>query len=149
MYHFQKSLSLKANLEKLFKFHLDPKNLRLISSPNMNLKIITFSSPIEKNSEVKLKFNLIPLVPIHWELIIEEVIENKLIIDLQTKGPFKFWRHKHIFQELFDGTVVMTDEIEYEVKWGFLGKVLNPLIKWRLNQIFKMRHKIIESLFGG
>lgn len=149
MYQFQKSLSLKANLEKLFKFHLDPKNLRLISSPNMNLKLIKSPSPIEKNSEVKLKFNIMPFVSIHWDLIIEEVVENELIIDLQTKGPFKFWRHKHIFQRLFDGTIVMTDEIEYDLKWGFLGKLLNPLIKWRLNQIFKMRHKIIESLFGG
>lgn len=149
MYQFQKSLSLKTNLEKLFKFHLDPKNLRLLSSPSMNLKIITSSAPISKNSEVKIKFNLIPFVSIHWDFIIEEVVENELIIDLQTKGPFKFWRHKHIFQKLFDGTVVMTDEIEYEMKWGLLGKLLNPIIKWRLNQMFKMRHKIIKSLFGG
>lgn len=149
MHHFHKSLTLKTNLEKLFRFHLDPKNLKLLSSPNMNLKILTSISPIVKNSEVILKFNLLPFIPIRWSLVIEEIIENELIIDLQTKGPFKYWRHKHLFQKLFDGTVVMTDEIEYEMKWGLFGKLLNPLIKWRLNQIFKMRHKIIESLFGG
>lgn len=144
---FTSSYSIKTDLEKIFKFHLDPKNLRLVSKPNQNIRIIESKSPLTKNSEVIIKFNIFPLVVVHWNLIIEDIIENELIVDLQKKGPFKFWRHKHHFKKLFDGTVVLTDEIEYET--GFIGKIFDPIIRWRLKQIFKFRYKIIETLFGG
>lgn len=144
---FKSSYSIKTDLEKIFKFHLDPKNLRLVSKPNQNIRIIECKTPLSKDSEVKLSFNLLPFVTIHWHLVIEDLVENELIVDLQTKGPFKFWRHKHHFKKLFDGTVVITDEIEYDA--GLLGKIFDPIIKWRLKQMFKFRYKIIETLFGG
>lgn len=144
---FTSSYSIKTDLEKIFKFHLDPKNLRLVSKPNQNIRIIECKAPLSKDSEVKLSFNLLPFVTIHWHLVIEDLVENELIVDLQTKGPFKFWRHKHHFKKLFDGTVVITDEIEYDA--GLLGKIFDPIIKWRLKQMFKFRYKIIETLFGG
>ncbi|NPV12024.1 MAG: hypothetical protein HPY57_09565 [Ignavibacteria bacterium] len=147
MEKFISSFSIKTDLQKIFRFHLDPKNLKLVSTPGMNLKIIQHQSPLEKNSEVKLKFDIFPFIPMEWNLIIEDLVENELIVDLQTKGPFKYWRHQHRFKQLFDGTVVMTDEIEYDL--GLLGKILKPLINWRLNKMFKFRYKIIESLFGG
>lgn len=147
MEKFISSFSIKTDLEKIFRFHLDPKNLKLVSTPGMNLKIIQHQSPLEKNSEVKLKFYIFPFIPMEWNLIIEDLVENELIVDLQTKGPFKYWKHQHRFKQLFDGTVVMTDEIEYDL--GLLGKIFKPLINWRLNKMFKFRYKIIESLFGG
>jgi ligand-binding SRPBCC domain-containing protein len=147
MQKFTSSFSIKTDLEKIFRFHLDPKNLRLVSSPNLNLKIMEHKAPLQKNSEVKLKFEILPFIPIEWNLIIEELLENELIVDIQTKGPFKYWKHKHYFEQLFDGTVIITDEIEYDA--GVFGKIFDPLIKWQLKKMFKFRYKIIESLFGG
>lgn len=144
---FTSSYSVKADLQKIFKFHLDPKNLKLVSKPDQNVQIIECRTPITKNSTIKIKFNLFPFIRIHWDFIIEEIIENELIIDLQTKGPFKFWRHKHHFKKLFDGTVVLTNEIEYDT--GLIGKIFDPFIKWRLKNIFNFQYKIIETLFGG
>ncbi|MGB9663314.1 MAG: SRPBCC family protein [Ignavibacteria bacterium] len=147
MQKFTSSFSIKTDLEKIFKFHLDPKNLKLVSTPNMNLRILEYVAPLQKNSQVKIKFDLLPFIPIEWDLVIENLIDNELIVDLQTKGPFKYWRHQHHFKQLFDGTVVITDEIEYDL--GLIGRLIQPLVKWRLNKMFKFRYKIIESLFGG
>ncbi len=144
---FKSSYSIKTDIEKIFKFHLDPKNLRLVSKPNQNIRIIECKTPLTKNSQVKIKFNIIPFVSIQWDLIIEDVIENELIIDLQTKGPFKHWRHKHHFNKLFDGTIILTDEIEYDA--GIIGKIFDPIIRWQLKRMFKFRYKIMETLFGG
>lgn len=147
MQTFKNSYSIKANLDKIFQFHLDPKNLKLVSTPMMNLKVVECQAPLRKGTEVKIKFDLLPFIPVEWHLVIEELIHNKLIVDVQTKGPFKFWKHNHHFEQLFDGTVVIIDEIEYDA--GLLGKIFNPLIKWQLNKMFKFRYKIIETLFGG
>jgi len=147
MKYFTSSFSIKTDLDKIFRFHLDPKNLKLVSTPNMNIKIVEYKSPLIKDSEVKIRFNILPFIPIEWNLVIEDLITNELIIDLQTKGPFKFWRHKHHFKKLFDGTVVITDEIEYDL--NFFGKIFHPIIKWKLKQMFNYRYKIIQTLFGG
>lgn len=144
---FSSSYSIKTDLEKIFRFHLDPKNLKLISTPALDLKILEGKAPIAKNSKVKIRFLILPFFPIEWDLMIEDLVENELIIDIQTRGPFKFWRHKHHFKKLFDGTIILTDEIEYDI--GIMGKIFNPLIKWRLREIFKFKYKIIETLFGG
>lgn len=143
------TLHLKTNIEKLFDFHLNPKNLKLLSSPYSNIKIVCSKIPIEKDSFVSIKMFILPFIPIKWDLIIEDVKTNELIVDFQTKGPFKHWRHFHRFETLFDGTVVMTDEIEYELGFGLIGKLFSPILSWFLNRTFKQRHKIIESLFGG
>jgi ligand-binding SRPBCC domain-containing protein len=147
MEKFVNSFSIKTDLGKIFRFHLDPKNLKLVSTPNLNLRFIESTSPLQKNSQVKIKFDIFPFIPIEWHLVIEDLVDNELIVDVQTKGPFKYWKHKHHFKQLFDGTVVITDEIEYDAGW--LGKIFAPLIKWQLNKMFKFRYKIIESLFGG
>ncbi len=149
MYKIEKSLSLKADLNKLFSFYLDPKNLKLLSSPSMDFKAIIQKVPIEKDSCFQIKLNLFPFIRVNWDLTVVELIENKIIVDFQRSGSFKFWRHKKKFEELFDGTVILTDEIEYETKLGFLGILLNPIIKWRINNILNLRYKIIQSLFGG
>ncbi len=147
MKNFISSYAFKIDIDKLFKFHLDPKNLRLLSKPGMNLKILNYELPLRKNSIVNLNFNLLPLVRVNWELKIEEIVTNELLVDLQVKGPFRFWRHKHIFNRLFDGTVILTDEIEYDA--GFIGNLLDPIIKWRLRKMFTFRYKILETILGG
>ncbi|MBU2584134.1 MAG: SRPBCC family protein [Bacteroidetes bacterium] len=150
MYHITKSLSLKTDIEKLYKFHLDPRNLRLISPRSLPAKVVHIShTPLQKGSEIKIKLNVFPFVSVNWEVLIENVIENKLIVDLQKKGPFKFWRHEHKFDLLFDGTVVMTDDITFEIGFGLLGKIASPFIKWPIKKILETRHKNMELLFGG
>lgn len=150
MHYITKSLSLKTDIEILYKFHLDPRNLRLISPRSLSIKVVSISHiPLQKGSEIKIKLNVIPFVSVNWEVLIEDVIENKLIVDLQKKGPFKFWRHEHKFELLFDGTVAITDDITFDIGFGLLGKITSPFIKWLIKKILETRHKNMEMLFGG
>ncbi|MBM4175810.1 MAG: SRPBCC family protein [Ignavibacteria bacterium] len=150
MHHITKSLSLKTDVEKIFAFHLNPKNLRLILPRYPLIKIISIShSPLQKESEIKIKLNVLPFVGVNWVIVIESIIENKLIVDIQKKGPFKYWKHKHKFENLFDGTTIMTDEIAFEIGFGIIGKILSPIIKSQIEKMFESRHNKMELLFGG
>ncbi len=44
-------------------------------------------------------------------------------VDEQLTGPFKRFRHLHVFNDLGDGTTEMLDEIEFEAPLGPLGTV--------------------------
>lgn len=73
-------------------------------------------------------------------------------VDVQQKGPFKRWRHRHEFiadwRNGFDGTSIR-DAIEYEVGFGFLGSLLDHLfVKRNLRQMFAYRQKKVEQLFS-
>jgi len=56
--------------------------------------------------------------------------------DVQVKGPFRSWRHRHIVEPVSDGAV-LRDEIDYEPPFGFLGRLVAPiLIEKRLQKMF-------------
>lgn len=47
-------------------------------------------------------------------------------VDEMQRGPFKSWRHVHLFEPTADGTL-MTDEVDYRVPFGPLGSLVDRL----------------------
>ena len=61
--------------------------------------------------------------------------------DVQIKGPFKSWRHRHVVEPHPDGSM-LRDEIDYEPPLGFLGRWLAPImVERRLHKLFDYRHE--------
>ncbi len=82
-----------------------------------------------------------------WTSIIASYEPPHHFVDVQLKGPYAFWHHRHSFTEK-DGVVEVTDEVHYDVGYSLLGKLLHALvIKHQLNAIFAHREKMIKTLF--
>jgi len=65
--------------------------------------------------------------------------------DVQVKGPFRSWRHRHIVEPVSDGAV-LRDEINYDPPFGFLGRLVAPiLIEKRLQKMFDYRHEVTRQ----
>jgi len=59
---------------------------------------------------------------------------------VQVKGPFHFWRHRHLIQPHADGAL-LRDEIEYEPPFSIFGQLAASfLIIPRLEKLFDYRH---------
>ncbi len=106
-------------------------------------------------TEITFKFRAIPYVPIHerWTALITEFAFNEYFADTQKQGPFKSWHHIHTFEAKVvdgrDGTVV-GDEVEYEVGFGAIGKMLEKLIFQRMmGSIFEHRKRALEKVFAS
>ena len=81
-----------------------------------------------------------------WITEITHVVDKKLFVDEQRKGPYKMWHHQHHFEKV-DGGVLMTDILHYEVPAGFLGNLLNQIfIRKKVLEIFKYREQVIPEL---
>jgi ligand-binding SRPBCC domain-containing protein len=66
--------------------------------------------------------------------------------DTMTKGAFRSMRHEHHFKEI-DGRTIMTDKFEYEVPFGFVGKIFDKLILKNYMKDFLMaRNKVIKEI---
>jgi len=80
---------------------------------------------------------------------VSELQKPNLLVDTAVKSPFKFWKHSHIFTQIDKGKTKLHDRVEFELPFGFLGRVFEGLVAWQLEKMFLYRHnetrKILEK----
>jgi ligand-binding SRPBCC domain-containing protein len=65
---------------------------------------------------------------------------------LPGEGPFKIWRHTHAFEFAGGGTRVI-DRIEYELPFGWLGRLAGALGgRLAMKVLFSFRQKATKRL---
>ncbi len=144
-YIFEKSVLIKTEIETIFWFHADTNNLPKISPGNVKAELLQISDiPLKAGSTVTVRVSKFG-VGLNWKLKIENFEFPSLISDLQTKGPFEYWHHYHIFSKE-DGRVKMTDRIEFIPPFGLIGKLSMPVIKMQLEKMFEFRHSKTKEL---
>jgi ligand-binding SRPBCC domain-containing protein len=148
MEYLKTSVSLKAPLDTLFDFFLDPNNLKRISPPSLGIQIAAADVPLRVGSRVRLRMRM-GLFPRTWELSVKSLKRGDRFIDWQERGPFREWRHTHLFVRDGNATTVV-DMVEYEVPFGFLGVLVNSLfIRPSIESYFRYRRDRLTELFGA
>lgn len=141
MYYFEKSVIIDCPVEKAFVFHSDTSNLKKISPPSIKVDILKIDLPLKLNSVVELRVTQFGFFSSLWRVMLAEFNEFSVIGDLQLKGPFKYWYHRHCFEEK-EGKTLMTDKLEYDLPFGVVGKIAHALfIRKMIAGQFDFRHK--------
>jgi len=105
-------------------------------------------------STIVTSFRVFPFLPIRaqWIARITEFEWNHHFADVQDKGPFKTWHHRHEFaaetRAGVAGTLVR-DVIDYEVGFGFAGAIANAnFIRRQMENTFAERQKTLPTLLS-
>jgi len=125
-----------------------PKNLSLITPPELDFKILSKLDDKDIYEGMTISYTVKPIlgIPVFWQTEITEVQHLKKFTDRQLKGPFKIWEHTHTF-EVKDNGVLMTDSVNYEVPFSYLGKIIERLIiRNKIKAIFEFRKIVLEKL---
>ena len=157
--------------EKVFLFFANPNNLPRIMPPATGtrlaaLRLVPPVPSIERaraanlgslagvGSEIVTSFRLFPFLPFRaqWIALITEFEWNHHFADIQKRGPFKQFQHRHEFsaktQNNVEGTIVR-DVIDYDPGFGLLGQLAQKFfIAPSLLQTFGYRQKTLEKLLG-
>lgn len=141
---------LPISKEQAWEFFSSPKSLAVITPEKMNFKIVSLiESTIYPRQIINYEVSVFPVWRTHWETEITEVIPFKCFVDVQRKGPYAYWHHRHTFTEV-DGGIEMTDELDYAVPLGWLGRLANNIyVERELKSIFTYRFHKLNSLFTG
>jgi ligand-binding SRPBCC domain-containing protein len=104
-----------------------------------------------EGSEILISFFPVPWIPRHvsWMARITDFAWNDHFIDEQVRGPFTRFHHRHGIQpEVRDGIegTRVTDEIEYEVPFGLLGRIAGSFVRRNLAQSFAYRQKRLPEI---
>ena len=87
------------------------------------------------------------MIRMFWETEITEVRNHEYFTDIQRKGPYASWVHKHMFKEV-KGGVEMTDELLYALPFGPLGQLANSLfVGNQVKSIFYYRFNVLKEHF--
>ncbi len=156
-------------LDRVFRFVSDPMNLPRLMPPELDAEIRSIERPASSGearahgepapagvgTEITLSVRLAPPLPLRttWVARIVELEPNHHFTDVQVKGPFRHWRHRHGFEPAplagEDGTLVQ-DDLEYDVGFGKLGDALSRwLVAGRIRQTFEERQRRLSELLRG
>lgn len=148
-YQLKKVQQLNTDLETAWEFFSSPHNLSKITPKDMNFRVLTDTGDNSIYEGMIIDYKVSPLfgISMNWQTEIIKVEPLKYFIDFQNKGPYKLWHHLHEFEENENG-VLMTDTVDYELPFGFIGDIAhNIIVKNKLEKIFAFRKSYLEEKF--
>jgi ligand-binding SRPBCC domain-containing protein len=170
-------------IELVFAFFANPENLPRLMPPWRRARIeeAAFAPPPPRpvapdpalrfqsiaagaGTRITLSFRPFPYSPLRvpWESEISEFVWNDHFCDIQLRGPFTSWRHRHNLHSetrantsgvLIHGSL-LRDQVEYQLPYGRLGALAQHLfIARQLRNTFAYRHlrtqELLPFIFGG
>jgi len=149
VYRLSSKQKLPITVDKAWEFLSSPKNLKTITPAYMSFDIVSGADKPMFAGQI-IQYIVTPVLGIktNWVTEITHVVDKQYFVDEQRFGPYALWHHKHFIKEI-DGGVEMEDIIDYKVPFGFLGRLVHPiLVKPKLAEIFNHRTKKLIELFG-
>ena len=132
-------------LDETFAFFADPWNLERITPPLLGFRIVT-PAPTWMGAGTLIDYRLrLRGTPVRWRTEITAWDPPRGFTDVQLRGPYRKWVHRHDFVEEDGGTRV-DDTITYAVPGGALVDRL--IVRPDLDRIFGYRRKAIRILLG-
>jgi len=146
-YRFSRTTRIAAPLPAIFEFFAAPANLGRITPPQMRFRIAQGPDRALRQGDcIQYVFRIFG-IPMRWTTRITLWEDGVAFADLQERGPYRYWLHTHTFRQL-DDAVEMTDLVEYELPFGFLGRLFGArLVARQLEAIFSHRARVIAEVF--
>ena len=146
MYTLRRKQLLPVTLQTAWQFFSDPRNLPVITPPDLGFEI-TSQLPEQMYAGMVVTYKVTALagVRVNWVTEITHVREPDFFVDEQRFGPYRFWHHQHLFRAVEEGTE-MADLVSYLLPFQPFGELIAPFIRKRLEYIFDYRQETIARL---
>ncbi|MEO9953612.1 SRPBCC family protein [Nonlabens sp.] len=146
---FSSQQKLPISIDKAWEFLTDANNLKLLTPPELDM-VVQYGTErgMYPGQLIEYSVKPLPFYRTNWVTHITQVEEGKFFVDEQMYGPYATWHHKHFITEIEGGTL-MEDLIHYRLPFGVLGKLGTPLVKKKLEEIFRFRESALIKHFGA
>lgn len=146
LFRLESKLLFPAPLKDAFAFFADARNLEILTPPWIQFRIDT-PLPIKMHAGTVIDYRLrIRGLPLRWRTLISVWEPPHRFVDEQVRGPYRFWRHEHRFEQRNAGTL-MIDTVDYRVPGGRL--VNRWFVQPDVERIFGYRVEKLREVFGN
>ncbi len=136
-------------VDDVFPFFADAARLlELITPPWLGFSLTT-PTPIVMRPGAEIEYRLhLHGLPVRWVSRIALWEPGRLFVDIQIRGPYSVWRHRHEFEPR-GRTTLVRDHVEYALPLGPLGGFAHAAFVERdLTRIFDYRRAAVARLLG-
>ena len=146
---FIKQSEVAASPEAVFAWHELPDAVERLTPPWEHAEVVEKSGGLQVGAKVVFKVYVGPFWRT-WEAEHIEYDPPHLFVDVQRRGPFAYWLHRHRFELTPRGTTLMTDEVEYALPLGWLGELVGgSFARKKLQRMFDYRHQVVAEQFAA
>jgi ligand-binding SRPBCC domain-containing protein len=144
-FSYSDELVLPVPIDEVFGFFAEARNLEKLTPPWLRFEVLT-EGPITMAAGTLIDYRIHWRgVPLRWRTEIEAWEPPRRFVDRQIRGPYRLWRHEHLFINRGNGTSII-DRVEYA---PFGGAFANRLVVARdVERIFAYRHEVLRRDFG-
>jgi ligand-binding SRPBCC domain-containing protein len=148
IHHLYREQLVPQPLDDVFSFFAQAANLERITPPWLGFGLLTPAS-VEMGFGTTIEYRLhVHRIPLRWVSRIERWEPGRAFEDVQVKGPYRMWRHRHEFRPAGGGTLVQ-DHVRYALPLGPLGEMAHSMFVERdLARIFAFRHAEVARLLA-
>jgi ligand-binding SRPBCC domain-containing protein len=133
--------------DEVFAFFADPANLARITPPWLGFAIAGEAHALRAGAVLDYRIRWLGL-PLRWRTFIREWDPPVRFVDVQVRGPYARWEHRHLFLEEQGGTWV-EDRVSYRLPFGPIGRLAHAVVVQRqLAAIWRYREQRIGELVG-
>jgi ligand-binding SRPBCC domain-containing protein len=144
-FSFCDELVVPATLDRVFPFFAEARNLEKLTPPWLRFEVLT-EGPIVMAAGTLIDYRIRWRgLPLRWRTEIEVWEPPHRFVDRQIRGPYRLWRHEHLFISRGQSTSIM-DRVEYAPIGGALAQRL--IVARDVERIFAYRHGVLRRDFG-
>ena len=115
---------------EVFAFFADPLSLERLTPPALRLRLVTRNVAMTRGAVLDFRLRWLGVVPLRWRAFVREWDPPFRFVDVQVRGPYARWEHRHRFLEEGGGTWV-EDRVIYRLPCGALGRLTHALLVQR------------------
>jgi ligand-binding SRPBCC domain-containing protein len=131
----------------VFAFFADPANLVRVAPPSLGLRLLGPPPAMRAGTTFDMGLRWVG-IPLRWRVFVREYDPPYRFLDVQVRGPYARWEHRHIFLSEAEGTTV-EDRIVYRLPLGALGKLAHVLfVQRQLQAMWRYRRRKISELLA-
>jgi ligand-binding SRPBCC domain-containing protein len=156
-YRLERRQIIRRSREDVFAFFSRAENLDEITPDFLRFRIVTpLPIALERGARIEYELRLFG-VAIAWRTFIEAFESPALFVDVQERGPYARWVHRHEFHVLEERESTgggarrecteMIDRVDYALPLGRLAAPVHALVVRRmLARIFDHRRDRVREL---
>jgi ligand-binding SRPBCC domain-containing protein len=118
----EEQLRIPVPVERLFEFLLKPANVARVSDPSAGLQLMTAPELVEVGSIIKFRIAAFGQIREVTHQI-TEIEPHSRVVEVQTAGPMRAWRHSHLYEKDGDSTLLI-ERVEFEPPGGIVGLIV-------------------------
>lgn len=148
---FERSVEIAAPIEDVFAFHLDTRNVPLITPPSQEVTDIVGEFPLVVGAVVDMQVKQSPVpTPQPWRIRVTAVEEPTLIRDEAVgSSAFTHFIHTHRFEEIRPGVTRLTDHIDWEMASRMMAGMAGPVLEKTFTSRQERTREYLEGRAGS